>query len=72
VRAWCARSGPPTCERARTPPSPAQAPIRLLTNWAGDHAFVHRYVAARTGLPVPHADRPEYVPFEVHSRAAWF
>jgi hypothetical protein len=117
----------------------AQAPIRLLTNWAGDDAFVHRmyttmrrpifygdaaiyrgkvirkYVAERTDaagrtvsyaaaaveivglnqrgevhclgyatvflpsaamgrpvLPVPHADRPEYVPFEVHGRAGWF
>lgn len=117
----------------------AQVPIRLLTNWAGDEAFVHRmytsmrkpvfygdavvfhgkvirkYVAERTDdegrgasygaaaveivgvnqrdevhclgyatvflpsktmgrprLPVPHAERPEYVPFDVHRRAAWF
>ncbi|GLW96479.1 MaoC family dehydratase N-terminal domain-containing protein [Microtetraspora sp. NBRC 16547] len=117
----------------------AQAPIRLLTNWAGDNAFVHRmyttmrrpifygdaaiykgkvirkYVAEKTDtagrtvsyaavaieivglnqrdevhclgyatvflpsaamgqpvLPVPHADRPEYVPFDVHRRAGWF
>lgn len=117
----------------------AQMPIRLLTNWAGDFAFVHRmytsmrrpvfygdavtyqgrvirkYVAEKTGdaggtvpyaavaveitgrnqrdevhclgygtvflpsrtfgdpaLPVPHPERPEYVPFDVHRRAEWF
>jgi hypothetical protein len=117
----------------------AQTPIRLLTNWAGDNAFVHRmyttmrrpifygdaavyqgkvirkYVTEKTDaagrtvsyaavaveivglnqrdevhclgyatvflpsattgqpvLPVPHTDRPEYVPFDVHGRAGWF
>jgi hypothetical protein len=117
----------------------AQIPLRMLTNWAGDHGFVHRmytsmrkpvfygdsvlftgkvirkYVAERTDgdsetvrypsvaveivgvnqcdevhclgfatvflpsdalgaltLPVPHADRPAYVPFDEHRRADWF
>jgi len=117
----------------------AQIPIRLLTDWAGDHGFVHRmytsmrrpvfygdsmifdgkvirkYLTERTyddgrtvcypavaieivgrnqrdeiqclgyatvflpsaesgqpRLPVPHAERPGYVPFGVHRRAGWY
>lgn len=117
----------------------AQIPLRLLTDWAGDAAFVHRmytsmrrpvfygdavifrgkvirkYIAERVNeagrtvsytsaavemvglnqrdevhtmgyatvflpsaalgqpqLPVPHAERPEYVPFDGHRRASWF
>ncbi len=117
----------------------AQMPIRLLTNWAGDFAFVHRmytsmrkpvfygdavcyrgrvirkYVAEKTTaagrtaryaavaveitglnqrdevhclgygtvllpskafgdltLPIPHPERPDYVPFDVHRSAGWF
>jgi hypothetical protein len=118
----------------------AQMPIRLLTDWAGDHGFVHRmytsmrrpvfygdavvfsgrvirkYLASKPGngtgptepypavavelegrnqrdevhclgyatvflpstatgqlrLPIPHPERPAYVPFDVHRRASWF
>jgi hypothetical protein len=34
--------------------------------------FLPSATMGRPVLPVPHTDRPEYVPFEVHGRAGWF